>query len=171
MDEYTHVDMSQRRDKLHSAVCQTGRGRPNAICLKSILKAGFTSECEQYANANTACKNKRNIWCRCIIEARQTPLLCDKCFANSQTLSIDYWYFIGNSHTCLDVVSVCCRGKCWTVYKCTMFCLTSLLHASFAFAFRCKPGLMHSPFVLTLPHSILQRMKNLLYVVHKWGIQ
>ncbi len=33
-----------------------------------------------------------------------------------------------------------CFGKCQIVYK-PMFCLASLPHASFAFVFKCKPGL------------------------------
>ncbi len=57
-------------------------------------------------------------------------------------LSIDCWYIKGNSHTiCLCMINSLPRRMPNSIRMQHTFCLTSRPHASFVFAFRCKPGL------------------------------
>ncbi len=90
-------------------------------CLRQSMvwpKAAFTSEHEQ--NANAACENDANVWCRCIPEARQTAFgfvtnvrRTAKCYPStvgtSKGIRVQYVY----------VGSIRCLGECWTIYKFT----------------------------------------------------
>ncbi len=51
--------------------------------------------------------------------------------SNRWMLSVDCWYFKGNSHTiCLNVRSIRCISKCRTVYKCTVHSASPRFHMS-----------------------------------------
>ncbi len=84
-----------------------------------LVLSGFTSECEQ--NANAACENEAIVYCRRVAEMRQTAFGCGvnvwrtvKHYplnvATSKGIRIHYVY----------VGFVRCLGECRTMYKCTI---------------------------------------------------
>ncbi len=122
--------------------------------ITKLNKAGFTPECEQNVNANTAGENNANIWCgtfvHCSASAEATNWPCSQAikwivclhlnvsYANS-LWSTDSWQIAFGYSLNIRRIAECClprHGNTSTSNVRIVFtCRFRIL-----FAFRCKPG-------------------------------